>query len=724
VTAKAPHDEEDAPLSTPSMSGRPTEPAPEPSSASPSSLPLSSTEVHIPSDPPPSSVRGPSMSFEEIAPPVADPLLGVVVAERYRIRELLGRGGMGIVYEVEHTRIGKLLAMKLLTGELSRNSEVVRRFKQEALTASKLSSPNTVQVFDFGVSDGLTYLVMELIAGDDLGKVLRNQGPLPSSRLARIVVQLCSSLAEAHQKGIVHRDIKPENIMLVRGRDGSDIAKVLDFGLAKLREGADLNDVTSQGAIVGTPYFMSPEQIRGEPVDPRSDVYSIGAVMYRAVTGHYPFNGPSPMAVFTKHLTESPEPPIERAPELDIPHGMSDIIMKALARNPNDRWEHVEDLQAAILDQSREMSSSSVETLLDSNRVRELGRAAPADDSSAVAGVTGPAAAIATRDEVERYERKLRRKRWGLLAFVVLLPLGGAGAGVRYYMQRPVEFGGVELEPNDQAKLANEVPLGRTVTGYLGRRIDDHTGDRDFYSFEVPAQGGPTTTIELSVTAIPNFSTCTFLYRQGQPTALAQYCVGRAGRALEVPRLNLPSGRYLAAVMQDLDPYGLGRPPFVHENVSDSYELQVDVSEENLELESEPNDHLSSSNPIELGRARRGQLGWVNDQDVLCAKDAAGSAVWRIEDGPRDGGTTLLVTPILDGTERAPIRVHGTKRGKVTEVDAVSPWTSPVADSLEGDFCVKLELVADPWTSEAAELVPRGSATEYEVRLESPSGIK
>src|SRR5262249_33742792 len=155
------------------------------------------------------------------------------------------------------------------------------RFKQEALTVSKLSSPNTVQVFDFGVSEGLTYLVMELVAGEELGRTLRTLGPVAFSRLRRIISQVCSSLRGSAQKGITHRDIKPENIMLVRARDGSEIAKVLDFGLAKLREGAELNDVTSQGAIVGTPYYMSPEQVRGDPVDARSDIYALGALMYR-----------------------------------------------------------------------------------------------------------------------------------------------------------------------------------------------------------------------------------------------------------------------------------------------------------------------------------------------------------------------------------------------------------------------------------------------------------
>src|SRR5262249_29548168 len=159
-------------------------------------------------------------------------------------------------------------------------------------------------------------------------------------------------------KGIVHRDIKPENIMLIRA-EGTDVAKVLDFGLAKLREGSELNDVTSQGAIVGTPYFMSPEQVRGEAVDPRSDIYALGALMYRPLSGHYPFNGPTPMAVFTKHLTEVPVPPEQKAPDLGIPAGISRIVLRALEKNPADRFQQSEDLQAAFLEELKAVGTSS-----------------------------------------------------------------------------------------------------------------------------------------------------------------------------------------------------------------------------------------------------------------------------------------------------------------------------------------------------------------------------
>ncbi|MEO7331104.1 MAG: serine/threonine-protein kinase, partial [Minicystis sp.] len=453
--------------------------------------------------------RGPSPTSdgELNAPPIADPLIGVVVADRYRIVELLGRGGMGIVYKVEHVRIGKLLAMKLLTGELSHSPDVVRRFKQEALTVSKLGSPNTVQVFDFGVAEGLTYLVMELVSGEDLGRTLRTVGPMPFARLGKIIIQACSSLAEAHQKGIVHRDIKPENIMILRGKDGMDVAKVLDFGLAKLREGEGLNDVTSQGAIVGTPYFMAPEQIRGDAVDARTDVYAIGALMYRALTGHYPFNGPTPMAVFTKHLTELPIPPIERAPEVGIPAGVNQLVLKALSKNAGERFQRVEELQAELVDEMRALGTSSVEDLLDSGQLRKLARVS---SGSATHSAVQAAAEIATRDEVEAYERKLRRQRYGALGFAAIVALGALGGAAKLVMlETRVVFNGVEIEPNDSAKDATKVPLGTPVSGLLGKRLDPAHGDRDFYAVDIPARAGKLPVIELKVSALPNFAMCT-----------------------------------------------------------------------------------------------------------------------------------------------------------------------------------------------------------------------
>jgi serine/threonine-protein kinase len=633
---------------------------------------------------------------------------------------------MGIVYKVEHTRLGKLLAMKLLTGELARNPEVVRRFKQEALTVSKLSSANTVQVFDFGVADdGLTYLVMELVAGEDLGRLLRTTGPLTFDRLGKLVIQVCTSLAEAHQKGIVHRDIKPENIMLIRARDGTEIAKVLDFGLAKLREGAELNDVTSQGAIVGTPYYMAPEQVRGDPVDGRTDIYALGAVMYRALTGHYPFNGPTPMAVFTKHLSEVPIPPSERTPSRQIPLGADRIVLRALSKSPEARYNSVEELQSALIEETSALGSSSVETLLDSAAVRGMARAA----SEASAGASGDPSTIATRDEVEAYERKLRRKRYGTWVMAAILVAAPAAAGVKLATSGTEEFAGVEREPNNTAGEAMLVPPGRTASAFLGKRLDAARSDRDFYAIDVhaPAPGEPAH-VALRVSALPNIAMCTMLFRQGLPTALAQYCVGRAGRDLLIPALRLDPGRYILAVMQDLDPYGAPSPPSVHENVSDAYTLSVEPADPDPTREIEPNDQVASANTIALGGAMAAALGWARDEDVFCVPAGAPGAIrWTVTDVVRDAGAVIEVTPIRGSVEGAPVRVHVGGKGTRTDTDAMSPWTAVEREADQtAPRCLRVRLALDPWavrgeltSGDRGAFVPSGGSEAYVLKVEA-----
>jgi serine/threonine-protein kinase len=680
-----------------------------------------------PDDAPPSGRTRPSIGsgFEDMtAAPIADPLIGVVVADRYRILEGLGRGGMGIVYRVEHTRIGKLLAMKLLTGELSRNPEVVRRFKHEALTVSKLSSPNTVQVFDFGVSEGLTYLVMELVAGEDLGRALRGTGPMPFARLGKIIIQVCNALAEAHQKGIVHRDIKPENIMLIRAKDGTDIAKVLDFGLAKIREGSDLNDVTSQGAIVGTPYFMSPEQVRGEAVDPRSDIYALGALMYRALTGHYPFNGPTPMAVFTKHLTENPMPLAERAPELAFPTALNAIVLKALSKNPADRFQRVEDLQLALVEEIRQLGTSSVDNLLDSGALRRLANVAQkeAEALSQIAGITAPAVEIATRDEVEAYERKLRRQRYGALGVVaaLLIAVGAGGAHMVMRHEAMPKFAGSEIEPNNGPGEATVVPIGRTAAGMLGRRIDLTHSDRDFFAFDVERTPDQQSYVSVRLGGLPNMATCALLYRQGMASAVGQYCVGRPGRDLSIGTLRVEPGRYLIAVMQDLDPYGAPSAPFVHENVSDSYTFLVERVDADPGREVEPNDQVASANVVVPGRGVSGELAWARDEDVYCvAPQTDGHIRWKVGDGPRIAGAVLEVTPLRGTEDGAPVRVHAGGKGAVTESDALTPWTSEsILPEPDVSRCVRVRQVYDPWTSERSSVVPGGGNEAYVVEVE------
>ncbi|MFT3775120.1 MAG: serine/threonine-protein kinase [Minicystis sp.] len=549
-----------------------------------------------------------------------------------------------------------------------------------------------------------------------MARTLRTLGPMPFPRLGKVVIQVCSSLAEAHQKGIVHRDVKPENVMLIRAKDGTDVAKVLDFGLAKLREGADLNDVTSQGAIVGTPYFMAPEQIRGEPVDHRTDIYALGALMYRALTGHYPFNGPTPMSVFTKHLTEPPIPPALRAPELGIPVGASNIVLKALAKDPAERYQKVEDLQAALVAEVRAAGTSSVEDLLDSGQVRRLAHVA--------ASIEAQKAEIATRDEVERYERKLRRQRWGLFLGlgVVLLGAGAAAgvAGLKLYRAEKAELTrGREIEPNNTAAEATHLPFGTSISGYIGKRLDPTHGDRDFYAVDIPAPAaGAQALVSLKVTPLPNFATCLMLYRQGYNTPLGQYCVGRPGRELMIPALKVDAGRYFLAVLQDLDPYG-GPQVFTHENVSDTYTLTITTASPAAGEEVEPNDKVPSANAILPGAAMKGTLAWTRDEDVFCVPAGTPGVIrWKVRDDIRDAGGVLEATPLRGALEGAPVRIH-TGMGKVSATDAQSPWRSDkIPESPDEPRCLRVRVTNDPWSGAAAAMVPGGGNEGYVVEVE------
>ncbi len=665
---------------------------------------------------------------------VADPLIGLVVADRYRIIERIGRGGMGIVYRVEHIRIGKQLAMKLLAGELSTNKEIVRRFKNEALTVSKLSSPHTVQVFDYGVWNHLTYLVMELVDGDDLSRLLRRDGPMRFARLGRLVAQVCASIGEAHEKGIVHRDIKPENIMIIKDAHGVEVAKVLDFGLAKLREGAELNEVTLQGAVVGTPYFISPEQVYGEDVDQRTDIYSLGAVMFRALTGTYPFHAKTPMGMFTKHLTEDPPSAVERAPDLDIPTGVSRAIQRCMAKSPSDRFPTIEALRDVIVDELNALPLSSSDRLLldDSSASGE----ADADERRkrrrrAVVAVAAPElaqSALATRKELERYERKLRRTRYGAWGLLTLAILGGA-VGLAYVYRRGAEqFTGSEREPNNVAADANALPLGRPMQGYLGRRSEPTVGDRDFFVFDVPAAGqaeAGAAFIGIRVTSLPNIPMCSFLYRVGFPQPVAQFCTGAPSQDLDVAALRVEPGQYLLTVTQDMTQRGQELPR-VYENVSDPYDVEVKLVEPSPSDEVEPNDRLESAQRLAAGGELRGTLPWLDDEDVLCVDDAVqGTIRWEVSDDKRSTGTVIEVTPMRGETPAPLVRVHpsgaqpfGRPR---LDADVNSPWTSPPMPPSDGSRCVRLRLTSDPWV-ERQQARARAGATSYLVKVLRPDG--
>lgn len=263
-----------------------------------------------------------------------------LIAGKYRLTRLLGRGGMGSVWEGIHTSLGTRVAVKFIETEYATSSEARNRFENEARAAAKLRSKHVVQVYDHGLTaDGRPFIVMEFLAGEPLDKRLDRVGRLSPVDTARILQQVCRALGRAHEAGIVHRDLKPENVFLVWDEeDGADIVKVVDFGIAKFTDGSmGVSSATRTGSVLGTPYYMSPEQARGlRSVDHRSDLWSVGVIAYRCVVGELPFYGEAIGDLLVKICTAPLPVPSQRAP--GVPPSFDAWFAKALDREPSQRF--------------------------------------------------------------------------------------------------------------------------------------------------------------------------------------------------------------------------------------------------------------------------------------------------------------------------------------------------------------------------------------------------
>jgi serine/threonine-protein kinase len=280
-------------------------------------------------------------------------LVGQVIADRYHILRLLGQGGMGRVYLAEHVKIGAQRALKVIAPQLLKSAEAVVRFNREAANASRVSHPNVVQVHDFGETpDGLVFLAMEFVDGPSLASLLQGNQSLPPRRAAAIALQVLDALSAAHELRIVHRDLKPENVMLARRRDGSDLVKVVDFGVARVMED-EAQRVTSTGLVIGTVEYMSPEQFTGEPVDERSDLYSLGILLYRMLAGELPFKSRMSLQAMEARLQGAPRLADVR-PEVGWPVGLQDIFDATLCVPVNERYATAaalaSDLEAVMLE--------------------------------------------------------------------------------------------------------------------------------------------------------------------------------------------------------------------------------------------------------------------------------------------------------------------------------------------------------------------------------------
>jgi serine/threonine-protein kinase len=280
-----------------------------------------------------------------------DPLIGRTLPGGYVILDLVGIGGMGRVYRAEQTNLGRTVAVKIIHPHLIGEESAGARFITEARAASRLNHPHSVGIIDFGkTADGQLYLVMEFLRGRDLGRVAYDEGPLPFRRVVNILRQTLEALSEAHSGEIVHRDLKPENIILEPVRSGGDFVKVVDFGLAKIRAESQGPSITSPGIVCGTPEYMSPEQARGDVLDARSDLYAVGVILFQLLTGKLPFEGESATQVVLLHLTESPKDPRIVAPERQIPQPLVDVTVRALAKEPADRYQDADEFARALVE--------------------------------------------------------------------------------------------------------------------------------------------------------------------------------------------------------------------------------------------------------------------------------------------------------------------------------------------------------------------------------------
>ena len=282
-----------------------------------------------------------------------DPFIGrEILNGSFQILQKIGSGGMGAVYRALQPQMNRMVGVKILHPKLANRKDLVSRFRREARAMSQLTHPNTVKVFLYGeLEDGPLYIIMEFLEGKNLNQTVRADGPFAMERALPILIQVCGALDEAHNAGIIHRDLKPENIFIVQSAAVRDFPKVLDFGLAKLgerqmRPGSLV--LTQEGMVFGTPEFMSPEQAQGKPLTPGSDIYSLAVILYEVLTGKLPFDAKSSMDYIQLHVTESPIPLNQRVPGRVFPPLLEQVIDRALAKRPEDRFSSAADFAGAM----------------------------------------------------------------------------------------------------------------------------------------------------------------------------------------------------------------------------------------------------------------------------------------------------------------------------------------------------------------------------------------
>ncbi|MBE2248875.1 MAG: serine/threonine protein kinase, partial [Myxococcus sp.] len=590
-------------------------------------------------------LRGLGGSSDTFSGPNADKLID----GRYRILEKLGEGGMGSVYKVEHTRMGKIAALKVMRPDAAVDKGMKARFLQESRVVAKLSHANTVQVFDAGeLDDGALFMAMEYVPGKDLAWHLKAHGPMSEEKVVSIGVQLLASLSEAHDHGIIHRDIKPANVMLVRTRKGGDDqVKLLDFGIAKLAEGDSRNSTT--GEFIGTPAYMSPEQVRGDPViDARSDLYSVGALLFELVTGRPLYTGPTAVSIVKQHLEEPIPRVADLAPQVPVTPAFENIIASALAKKVDERFADAESMRRAL------------------EALRKTVKNVTSDFTPMPEAL---AAKMLSREDFDRYERSLKTGRL-LWPLAVVLLLGGAVTLGYWGLQHARANAGpadVEVEPNDQVQRATVIGLGRPVKGAIGA-AGEGQGDRDLFVAQLASPGR----YRVSLSGVPDLNLA---------LEVLQLESRRAGDGAEAPPLepaekSAPTEKLRRKVFIDdvgvsegerVDGLELAagsvylrveerpfctepnRPPREKSLVPYTLLIEPMPAVEGL-VESEPNDTPLTAGALPLTRAVTAWAGArLDDVEklLLLRPDAPFSAIdtWRVDDVPVTEQVVVVVAP-------------------------------------------------------------------------------
>ena len=565
-------------------------------------------------------------------------LSGTLIDGRYKIHEKLGEGGMGAVYKVEHVRMGKMLALKILRPDSALDKGLKARFMQEARVVAKLSHANTVQVFDSGeLQDGGLYIAMEYLPGRDLAWHLRARGPLSEEKAVSVAIQVLSSLEEAHSLGIVHRDLKPANIMLVRRKGADDQVKLLDFGIAKLLEAEGRKTITGVTGIqefIGTPAYMSPEQGKGDPLDARTDLYSLGAVLFELVTGRTVFIGRSPMEVVTLHMTTVAPRVIDITPDRPVSIGFEQVLRKALCKDPDERFRNAESMRVALEKVRREMG------------------ALPNDFTPLPEEMTGK---MANRADFDKFEKNLRAQRW-LAPFAAILTLVALGLGGWLFLKSNQKPGGAstfELEPNNDPAHATKIALDTDVKGAINAAAADEKNDIDFYLLDVP--GGPT---RITLSGVTDLNLFVQALQPNEANHLDSVLIlddVGVGNGERVDALKLKAGQLYVRVEEGPFREETNRPP--REKSLVPYTLRIEAMTGGP-YEEEPNDSLATAQDCPLTRSITAFTGSHVDYPDRAPSQLSGVDCFRVG--------------VSSETEKVAVLVVPPKKGKLLVIDGVA----------------------------------------------------